>query len=226
VAPAKKLRLETLIHVFIKMSVPIVRELFRGLETTLHERLTIIEELLRKPLGGDGSIEQSMQIQRPDPAVLDRIAKVEAHNVRLAESFAMLIDTLNGLTEEISHIRNSMRVLEASHTANVPVAEEVEQEIAHREAVSAPELAEAEAAEAEEEEEVEEEVVEEEGDEEEAEEEEQELELESFVYKRNGKTYYRDPENNVYQDDEDGNLIDTPIGVWNETTQRIHPLAK
>ena len=219
-----------------------VRELFRGLETTLHERLTIIEELLRKPLGGDGSIEQSMQIQRPDPAVLDRLAKVESQVSRALESFEMMIDSMNRLGSEFSALRSAVKLLEASHIANVPVAEEVQQEIAKREVVAAPELAEAEAAEVEEEEEEEEEEVEEEEEEEEVEEEVEEeeeevveeeageeevaLELEPFVYKRNGKTYYRDPENNVYQDDEDGNLIDTPIGVWNATTQRIHPLAK
>ena len=216
------------------MSVPIVRELFRGLETTLHERLTIIEELLRKPLGGDGSIEQSMQIQRPDPAVLDRLAKVESQVTRAMESFEMMIDSMNRLGSEFASLRESVKLLDASHTATNPVVEEVQQEIAKREVVGAPELAEAEAAEVEEEEVEEEEVEEEEVEEEEVEEEEEEeveeeevaLELEPFVYKRNGKTYYRDPENNVYQDDEDGNLIDTPIGVWNATTQRIHPLAK
>jgi hypothetical protein len=139
-------------------------------------------------------------------------------------------------------VRDTVKVLQASHTATIPGRDEVEQEIAHREVTGALELAEAEGAESEkeeveeeeEEEEVEEEVVEEEVEEEEVveeeveeeEEEEQELELESFIYKRNGKTYYRDPDNNVYQDDEDGNLIDTPVGVWNGLTQRIHPLAK
>jgi hypothetical protein len=225
------------------MSVPIVRELFRGLESTLHERLTIIEELLRKPLGGDGSIEQSMQIQRPDPAVLDRLAKVETQAMRALDSFDMMIDSMNTLTQtvnrlshDISSVRDTVKVLQASHTATIPGRDEVEQEIAHREVTGALELAEAEGAESEkedveeeeeeEEEEVEEEVEEEEVEEDVEEEEEQELELESFIYKRNGKTYYRDPDNNVYQDDEDGNLIDTPVGVWNETTQRIHPLAK
>lgn len=225
-----------------------VRELFRGLEATVHERLSIIEELLRKPLGGDGSIEQSMQIQRPDPAVLDRLAKLESQTTRAMGSFEMMIDSLNSLTFTVKHlnhevacVRDSVKILEASHTASVPVAEEVQQEIAHREAAGAPELAEAEGAESEkevdaddeaeeeeeeEDEEVEEEEVEEEVEEEEEEVEEEELELESFVYKRNGKTYYKDPENNVYQDDEDGNLIDTPVGVWNSSTQRIHPLNK
>jgi uncharacterized protein YoxC len=222
------------------MSLPIVRELFRGLETTLHERLSIIEELLRKPLGGDGSIEQSMLVQRPDPAVLDRLVKVEAQTARFFDTYEMLLDSVNSMTQnvnrlsrDVSTVRESVKFLQASHTASSPQAEEVQQEIAKREAAGASELAEAEAAdveeevEEEEEEEEEEEVEEEEVEEEEEEEEEaQELELESFVYKRNGKTYYKDPDNNVYQDDEDGNLLDSPIGVWNVTTQRIHPLAK
>jgi hypothetical protein len=226
------------------MSTPMVRELFRSLETTLHERLSIIEELLRN----DGSMEKSMQIQRPDPAVLDRLAKVEAQYTSFAESthnMYVMKNTLDSLFQMVNELSKTVRRLEASHTAVVPSREEVEEEIAHREIAAAPELAEAEAAEVEEQEEeveeeevVEEEVEEEEVEEEEVEEEEveeeeveeeeegEELELEEFVYKRNGKTYYRDPDNNVYQEDEDGNLVDTPVGVWNPKTERIHPLTK
>ena len=49
--------------------------------------------------------------------------------------------------------------------------------------------------------------------------EEEALELDEFEYK--GATYYRDSENLVYQQDEDGDLDDTPIGVWNEAKQKI-----
>jgi hypothetical protein len=212
-----------------------VRELFRGLETTIHERLSIIEELLRSSAGGDGSMEKSMQIQRPDPAVLDRLSKLESRVDKTVSMLHILNDTLNVSLDAMKH---TIRRLEASHTATIPSPDEVQQEIAHREVTGAAELAEAEAAEVEEQEEVveeeeeeeevvEEEVVEEEEvEEEEVEEEGEELELEEFVYKRNGKSYYRDQDNNVYQDDEDGNLVDTPVGVWNPKTERIHPLSK
>jgi hypothetical protein len=73
---------------------------------------------------------------------------------------------------------------------------------------------------------VEEEVLEEEVAEEEVveeEEQEQEVELEEFIYKK--KTYYKDGENQVYQMDSEGNLDESPIGMWNEQTQRIHPIA-
>ena len=71
-------------------------------------------------------------------------------------------------------------------------------------------------------EEVEEEAedTEEEAEEEEEEEEEGEAkELEEFEYK--GVTYYKDSENQVYKMDEDGDLDDTPIGVWNEEKQKL-----
>jgi hypothetical protein len=71
-----------------------------------------------------------------------------------------------------------------------------------------------------EEEEEQEEVIEEE--EQQEEEEEEELSLEEFEYK--GKTYYKDAENQVYQMDEEGDISD-PIGVWNQTKNRIIPFS-
>jgi hypothetical protein len=64
----------------------------------------------------------------------------------------------------------------------------------------------------------EEEVVEEEVVEEEVVEEEEAMELEEFEYK--GQTYYKDGDNQVYQM-VDGELDDTPIGVWNEQKQKV-----
>ena len=32
---------------------------------------------------------------------------------------------------------------------------------------------------------------------------------------------YRDSENKVYQIDEEGELIDKPIGIWNEVKQKV-----
>ena len=36
-----------------------------------------------------------------------------------------------------------------------------------------------------------------------------------------GVTYYKDSSNQVYKMDDDGDLDDTPIGVWNEQKQKI-----
>ena len=63
-------------------------------------------------------------------------------------------------------------------------------------------------------------IIEEEKEEEEEEiEQEIEQELTEFEYK--GMLLYRNGENKVYQMDEDGELVDTPIGIWNEAKQKV-----
>ena len=44
-------------------------------------------------------------------------------------------------------------------------------------------------------------------------------ELEEFEYK--GSTYYRDSDNNVFMTDEDGDLVEEPIGIWNAEKGKI-----
>ena len=68
-------------------------------------------------------------------------------------------------------------------------------------------------------EEEEEEQEEEEAEVEEEEEAEEEEELTAFDYK--GGTFYRDSSNNVFMTDEDGDLIEEPIGSWNQEKNRI-----
>ena len=69
------------------------------------------------------------------------------------------------------------------------------------------------------EEEQEEEQVEEQEEEQEQEEEEEEEALIEFEYK--GMVLYRDGENKVYQIDDEGELVDTPIGIWNDVKQKV-----
>jgi hypothetical protein len=59
---------------------------------------------------------------------------------------------------------------------------------------------------------------------EEAEEEEEAVEYEEIEYK--GVTYYKDSENQVYVLDADGDLDDTPVGVWNEEKKKVLKYAK
>ena len=91
--------------------------------------------------------------------------------------------------------------------------EEAGEEEAEEEAAGEEEAEEVEAEAAEEEE------IEAEAEEEEEEADEEEVELEEFEYK--GSTYYRDPENNVFMTDEDGELVQDPIGTWSEVKQKI-----
>jgi hypothetical protein len=59
--------------------------------------------------------------------------------------------------------------------------------------------------------------------EEEEEEEEEAVSLTPFSFR--GRDFYRDPDNNVYALDADGELMDDPIGTWDEARQRILKLA-
>jgi len=90
--------------------------------------------------------------------------------------------------------------------SSIPVLEKIDVEIPEEEVVEEVEV--------EEEMEVEEELEEEEED---------VMQLEPFEWK--GVTYYKDSDNQVYQTDADGDIDDTPIGVWNETKQKIVKFA-
>ena len=71
----------------------------------------------------------------------------------------------------------------------------------------------------------EEEVEEEEGEEDQEDDMDEEVvTFEEFEYK--GITYYKDSDGQVYQKDADGDLDDTPIGLWNEAKQKIQKYAK
>jgi hypothetical protein len=191
------------------MSEQLIHELFRGVESVVHERLVIAENVLQK--------KQSSE--------LAEMVKVQGYKI---DSLSM---QLHKLSEQIA-ILTSLKASQINHPfihpdsvafmpqAPMPQAasmpEPVLKNVTIGPCVSAIDMAE---------EELEEEVLEEEEEEEveEEEEEAQEVELEEFIYKK--KTYYKDAENQVYQMDSDGNLDDSPIGVWNEQTQRIHPMA-
>ena len=49
-----------------------------------------------------------------------------------------------------------------------------------------------------------------------------EEEIEEFKEQEwKGKTYYKDSDNQMYDIDQDGDLIETPIGYWKEETQKL-----
>ena len=176
-----------------------IRELFRSLETTLHERLSLIEQVLNT-------------IEKPKVALYDnefvkRIERLEQHQ-RHGNSngstdleqriFALehqsgsryLEDRLIALEEQLAATSAELEAMKnrPTPTPQIPLAEE----------------------------DVECEVLEEEGEAEVAEEEEAGLELEEFQHK--GVTYFKDGDNNVYTTDEDGDVLPEPIARWNGVT--------
>lgn len=217
------------------MSASTIHELFIGLERTIHERLQMIEELVQRsltnparpyttpvaPAGayvfGNGAEQFAMT------AVLKRVAELEKQVAELSATNTPLIprNPLEGievipkkevvLTETGPEpLSVADRLLLNSSALKALEKEEEEEEVIEEIAEEEEEVAEEE----------EEEVVEEEEEElveEEEEEAEEEQELEEFEYR--GSTYYRDPENNVFMIDEDGEFL--AIGVWSEVKRKI-----
>jgi hypothetical protein len=194
-----------------------VRILLQNLRATLNERLAVINELLET--GAD------MNSVPPTDGLCccsDRIESLESRIRELEgqkDSVRVWAVPPIGLTVEGKHSTASLGQKEITIAANnMPTinvskidapAEEDEAELAEAEQADAEE-AEAEEVEAEEAED--DQAEEEEG-------EEVEVGLTEFTYR--GRTFYRDPDNYVYPVDADGEIMDDPVGTWDETRQRV-----
>jgi hypothetical protein len=193
---------------------PLIRELFRALQATIHERLSLVENILntiekpKVPLYDHEFIhrierlEQQMShqhIQHPVTNLNNAFDKemLEERIVALEEQLAVTCAQVDQLVAE-----KSVRLREDLHHEE-PAIETMPSVVLVREEDVAEPL--------EEEEGEEEEVVEEEQEEELVEEEA--LELEEFPYK--GRTFYKDQSDNIYRADDEGEVIPEPIGTWN-----------
>ena len=166
----------------------------------------------------------------PAPCGLDvwRISEtptsaVESEDISSKDVLQVLIQKLPASSMDVERERASASAEAEEEEVEVDELEEEEVEEAEeeQEEVEAEEELEEEQEEAEEEQE---EAEEEQEEGEAMEEEEEVVTFESFEYK--GETYYKDPDGQVYQADADGDLDETPIGVWNEAKQKIQKYAK
>lgn len=183
-----------------------IREIIRETRAAINTRLDMLE----------------MLIQNGKPQHQNQSNPVDLSNIEIMLN--LLTSKINSIEDKVNNIVHSKHEELPSIILNDDVVEEkkitdckkVEEE--EEEAVE-EEVQEEEVQEEEVQEEIikEEEIVEEEQEEQEEVVEEQELT--EFEYK--GMILYRDGENKVYQMDEDGELVDTPIGVWNETKQKV-----
>jgi hypothetical protein len=163
----------------------------------------------------------------PAPCGLDvwRISEtptsaVESEDISSKDVLQVLIQKLPATSMDVEREQhNASAVAEAEEEQEE--AEEEQEEFEEAEEEQEEGEAEEEQEEAEEEQEEE---AEEEQEDEEMETEEEVITFESFEYK--GETYYKDPDGQVYQADADGDLDETPIGVWNEAKQKIQKYAK
>jgi hypothetical protein len=178
-----------------------IRELFRTLETTLHERLSLIEQIL-------------VSVEKPKVPLYDnefakrieRLERQQSQVVSAAPDTSYLESRIAALEEQLAATHGEVEELRMRLTTPLGIAREASV-ILPEEDVEGEVLEEVV-------EEEEEEAVEEE-EEEAVEEEEEALELEPLEYR--GVTYYKDAEDNVYGTDEEGTVIPEPIARWNGT---------
>lgn len=243
------------------MSIETIRSLFRVLENTLHERLTVIEDVI-------GNQTRSSETSNENVEVHQRLASLEG-------MFGRIHDYVNSIKAEQIALNRRLDVLHANMQLEsaglraVPASDErpveaveaeVELETAEAEAldadidasevergatealkdavkalplpvsVSAKEVEEEVEDQAEDKDQAEDEGEAEAEDEDQTEdkaeaeaeaepEEEAGVSVEEFIYRN--KTYYRDSDNKVYRADEEGDILDEVIGVWNPTTKKI-----
>jgi hypothetical protein len=203
---------------------PLIRELFRALQATIHERLSLVENILNtieKPkiplydhefirrierLEQQMSFLQSTPMQMPSPLASEGLFEKEILEERmnaLEEQLATTCAQVEALERKPSALEMKPSAKPAAVVEPVPsvilvreedIAEPLEEEVVEEEEVVI------------EEEEVVEEEEEEEGDGE-------ALELEEFPYK--GRTFYKDSSENIYRTDDEGEVIQEPVGIWN-----------
>jgi hypothetical protein len=226
------------------MSNDMIRELFRGVESTLYERLRIIEDILVKQRQ-EGKNPHMEGVEKRLHETAEQVNRVETQTMRHIEDMNRKVDMwmtgMSSLEQRIiemqQEIRNKRKVDERpvelvqaqlDENKNATIIES-NAKVALEKAVRAlptvvetkKDLVVVEEEEVEEVEEEEEEVEEEVEEEEEEEVEEEEEALTAFEFK--GKTYYHDAEYKVYIPDEDGAVSD-PVGIYDPATKRIRRL--
>jgi flagellar biosynthesis GTPase FlhF len=163
----------------------------------------------------------------PAPCGLDvwRISEtpttpVEAEDIPSKDVLQILIQKLPASSMDVEREQGHSRY-DGSATDELQeeeVEEEQEEEVEEEQEEEEQEEEQEEEVEEEQKEEVEEE------QEDDMEAEEEVVTFESFEFK--GETYYKDPDGQVYQADADGDLNETPIGLWNEAKQKIQKYSK
>ena len=190
---------------------------------TLTERVASLEETVSKLLNKE--FLSGIELQRKSSiGSLSAVQESDSNDLfkRLIETRSVYkIDANDADAEGTDDSEEEVEV----DVEEVEVEQEDAEEEVEEEEEEEVEVEEEEEVEVEVEEEAEEEAEEAEEEAEEAEEEAEEaLELEGFEYK--GVNYFRDTENQVYQVDADGDLDDSPIGIWSEEKQKVLKYAK
>ena len=174
-----------------------IRELFRTLETTLHERLSLIEQILVAVEKPKVPLYDNEFVKR-----IERLERQQLHVSTAVPDTSYLESRISALEEQLAATHGEVEELRMrlAATRQDPIG------VAREASVILPE------------DDVEGEVLEDVVEEEveaEVDADEEALELEPLEYR--GVTYYKDADNNVYGTDEEGAVIPEPIARWNGT---------
>jgi len=221
-------------------STPLHIVLWKGVDESqlqvksLLDRITTLESMVAGLLETQRASVWFPQCLRPTPAGLDVVSRRESAGnesdfgsllsniVRPSERAEVAEPEAEAEVEDDAQLEAEAED-DAQLEAEVEAYEQVEAEIeaeTEAEAEVEDDAQLEEEAEAEADAQLEEEVEAEAEVEDEAEAEEEEI-VEYKEVEWKGVTYYVDAENQAYQMDSDGDLIDTPIGVWREETKKL-----
>ena len=190
-----------------KMEFPI-RDFIREIKNALNTRLDILEGLININNKQTSSLTHTIDSMK----IEELEKKIQQMQVNINELMSQKEELPSIIMKDIS-----TPIIYTPTTPTFKVEERI-LPIHLNEEVEEKEVEEEEVEQIQEEVEEEVEQIQEEVEEEEVEEEVQER-FTQFEHK--GVVLYRDSENKVYQVDEDDELIDTPIGVWNEAKKKI-----
>jgi len=223
------------------MSTEVVRELLQNIQSTLQQRMKVVEEILTAakqtaPSGDHPELDKRLNdlegaFESLNEYAMGQVRTLAYNHDMLEKRVELLESSMRNASEALLTINSTIGSLQKRMDDERPVeAAEVEAEIEETQEAALNADADAAATEAQakvalakaveqlEEEEDEADKADDEAEDDESEEEEPELE--AFDYKK--KTYARDVNNNVYAMDNDG-CADTSevIGIWNPVTKKI-----
>jgi len=195
-------------------------------KTTIAElsaRIAALEKIISERLPGALSPAPALPSQEKKPQVTPLLSGMDVHR-QCSIAPLSAIQSSSDTASILQDIINSSIAIQPLNLTDTSLAQHPQKHESIPSSSSETSSADVEEMEVEEAEEEEEDVVEAEAEEEEEEEEEEAVELDEFEYK--GVTYFKDAENQVYQVDADGDLDDSPIGVWSEEKGKILKYAK
>ncbi len=202
------------------VSICTIRQLFADIETSLSQRLRVIEDVIVKSYDRSSPQESSdiLDLKEAVAKLTERINMLSSRNQWLNENTGFQSQTREVQVKvEAPAVQKSTVVITRSMPDPDIVMLNSEPVVTKEESIVVPEEEPAEEEEAEEEEEEAE--AEEAEEEEEAVEEEAEEALEEFVYK--GRTFYKDAMDDVYRMDEHGDLEERPFAKYNPELKKL-----